>query len=254
MAAQLAQLAAEQRDVDAQVVAWQAERERREAGVEAHGRALADAQTALGGQERAVELLERDERGITEQLLALETQHAAAAVALQRQSSERDRALGARGRRHYRCRAAGRAAGAADTARLREEAGTGRSGSSSCAAASAAWVPVNALAPEEYTAAQQRHTFLTEQLADVRAASASLRDAIGTLDQVMQEHFETTFAAVGQEFSRTFTQLFGGGSAKLMLQEEERVGQGAPGIEIVAQPPGKRQLNLQLPVGRRARA
>lgn len=105
--------------------------------------------------------------------------------------------------------------------------------------------PVNALAPAEYQAAQERHTFLSEQLADVRAAVASLRIAIGDLDAVMQERFVTTFDAIGHEFERSFTQLFGGGSAKLSLVREA---DGSPvgGVDIVAQPPGKRLLNLQL--------
>lgn len=106
--------------------------------------------------------------------------------------------------------------------------------------------PVNALAPEEFRAAQERHAFLTTQLADVRAAAAAMRDAISQLDHVMEEHFSSTFEAVAREFSRKFTQLFGGGSARLVLLRGEN-GDGAyHGIDIIAQPPGKRQLNLQL--------
>ncbi len=104
--------------------------------------------------------------------------------------------------------------------------------------------PVNALAPQEYLAAQERYGFLTEQLADVRTAVTSLRSAIDDLEQVMQQRFATTLDAVGREFAQTFKQLFGGGSARLVLvgADEDAV----HGIEIVAQPPGKRQLNLQL--------
>jgi chromosome segregation protein len=78
----------------------------------------------------------------------------------------------------------------------------------------------------------------------VRAAASSLREAIGQLDHVMQEHFATTFEAVAQEFSRTFTDLFGGGTARLVLLDGDD--SGARGVDIIAQPPGKRQLNLQL--------
>jgi chromosome segregation protein len=106
--------------------------------------------------------------------------------------------------------------------------------------------PVNALAPEEYAAAQTRYTFLNEQLTDVRAAVATLRDAINQLDHVMQMNFETTFEAVAREFSNAFTQLFGGGSAHLVLLDPSENGTGTKGIDIIAQPPGKRQLNLQL--------
>jgi chromosome segregation protein len=105
--------------------------------------------------------------------------------------------------------------------------------------------PVNALAPAEYEAAQERHTFLSEQLADVRAATGSLRTAIGELDEMMQERFATTFDAIGHEFERSFKQLFGGGSAKLSLVRDAE-GSALGGVEIVAQPPGKRLMNLQL--------
>ncbi len=107
--------------------------------------------------------------------------------------------------------------------------------------------PVNALAPSEYVALQERHTFLSEQLADVRAASATLREAIRELDEMMDSQFDHTFSAVAEEFSASFTQLFGGGTAKMLLVGGESDGQPTRrGIEIVAQPPGKRQLNLQL--------
>ncbi len=62
----------------------------------------------------------------------------------------------------------------------------------------------------------------------------------------MQQQFSTTFEAVAVEFSATFTQLFGGGSARLVLQTHAGNGGSPDGIDIVAQPPGKRQLNLQL--------
>jgi chromosome segregation protein len=111
--------------------------------------------------------------------------------------------------------------------------------------------PVNALAPEEYAALQERHAFTSEQLADVRSAAATLREAIRELDELMDTQFDRTFGAVAQEFSATFTQLFGGGTARLALVGGQNGvdGNGTParrGIEIVAQPPGKRQLHLQL--------
>lgn len=105
--------------------------------------------------------------------------------------------------------------------------------------------PVNMLAPEEYRAAAERYEFLSGQLADVRSAAAALHEAIGKLDHVMQQHFSATFEAVAGEFGAAFTQLFGGGSARLVLQSPSDDGRPA-GIDIIAQPPGKRQLNLQL--------
>jgi chromosome segregation protein len=109
--------------------------------------------------------------------------------------------------------------------------------------------PVNALAPAEYATLLERHTFLNDQLADVRTASAMLREAIQELEDMMDTQFDRTFSAVAREFSAAFTQLFGGGTARLALVGSEENGDGRPtrrGIEIVAQPPGKRQLHLQL--------
>jgi chromosome segregation protein len=59
----------------------------------------------------------------------------------------------------------------------------------------------------------------------------------------MQQRFESTFAAVAAAFRRHFTALFGGGTARLVLTESES---GTPGVEIVAQPPGKRAQSLAL--------
>ena len=60
----------------------------------------------------------------------------------------------------------------------------------------------------------------------------------------MQERFAATFAAVAEAFKRHFTALFGGGTARLVLAENE--GGGVPGVEIIAQPPGKRAQALSL--------
>ena len=109
--------------------------------------------------------------------------------------------------------------------------------------------PVNALAPTEYATALERHTFLAAQLADVHSTMATLRDAIGELDLRMDERFGATFAGIAEEFSAAFTSLFGGGSARL-AQVGRELADGElgvrRGVEIIAQPPGKRQLHLQL--------
>lgn len=105
--------------------------------------------------------------------------------------------------------------------------------------------PVNALAPEEYATLLERHTFMQKQAEDVRATAALLRDAIADLGRYMDDQFRVTFAGIAQEFSAAFVRLFGGGSAELMLVDGRDDG-GRSGVEIVAQPPGKRKLNLQL--------
>ena len=110
--------------------------------------------------------------------------------------------------------------------------------------------PVNALAQAEYAALLERHTFLAAQLDDVRTTTATLRDAIRELDELMDSQFHATFTAVAHEFSAAFTRLFGGGSARLSLvgaaEDGDDSAGGRRGVDIVAQPPGKRQLHLQL--------
>jgi chromosome segregation protein len=207
------------------------------------------AQSGLREAEQRLELLEARERELTSATLALEATHGEAAVELQRRRSDRD-ALWERA-----------AEDAIDVEQLVAEPdapdaihpdGANDEGTPLAQRIEQLRTrlrrmgPVNALAPEEYHAAQERYVFLNEQLADVRAATVALREAIGQLDHVMQAHFVTTFEAVGREFSRTFTQLFGGGSARLVLLQGEDGEDGVRGIDILAQPPGKRQLNLQL--------
>jgi len=96
----------------------------------------------------------------------------------------------------------------------------------------------------EYEREAQHHAFLREQLADVQAAAASLRQLLAELHETMAAKFEATFAKVSKEFTKSFVTLFGGGTAKLILTTED---EGAPGgIDIVAQPPGKRLQGLAL--------
>lgn len=98
---------------------------------------------------------------------------------------------------------------------------------------------INPLALEEFEEVNARHSFLTTQLADLSAAAASLREVSAELERTMRERFATTFAAVALEFSKFFTRLFGGGNARLELSAR-RNDDGPEGVEIFAQPPGKR--------------
>jgi chromosome segregation protein len=215
--------------------------------VEATTMRVADAKEQIQVSETHLEALEVEDRKQTGQMLALEAEHADAAIAVERARSERD-LLWERAAEdnidieHVLVEDGGAEAldeAAVVTPELTQRVEQLRSRLRRMG-------PVNALAPEEYRAAQERHAFLSEQLADVRSAATSLRNAIGELDQVMQQHFTTTFDAVGREFSQTFTQLFGGGSAHLALLHTDGEMSSVKGIDIVAQPPGKRQLNLQL--------
>ncbi len=114
---------------------------------------------------------------------------------------------------------------------------------------------INPLALEEYEEASQRHSFMSTQLADLRAAETSLTELIEELQGAMQLRFQQTFKAVAAEFERTFERLFGGGQAQLILTQpgsngtSEEHGQepgGIIGVDILARPPGKRQQNLAL--------
>ncbi|PDW02121.1 AAA family ATPase [Candidatus Viridilinea mediisalina] len=112
---------------------------------------------------------------------------------------------------------------------------------------------VNPLALEEYEENAKRQAFLSGQVDDLRAASTTLMELIGELDTAMQSRFLSTFSAVASAFEQSFTQLFGGGTAKLLLTSSSNNGSEAPsspskqpGIEIIARPPGKKQQNIAL--------
>ena len=103
---------------------------------------------------------------------------------------------------------------------------------------------VNPSAPEEFAEVSDRHTFLTTQAADLEEAAHSLREVITELDEVMRLEFSETFDAVAERFSENFTQLFGGGTARLVLTDPDNISQ--TGVDVVARPPGKRQQTLAL--------
>ncbi len=103
---------------------------------------------------------------------------------------------------------------------------------------------VDSNAGREFDETSARHSFLSGQSADLVDGARSLREAIVELETSMRKQFDTTFVAVAAAFKRHFTSLFGGGTARLVMAENE--GGGVPGVEIVAQPPGKRAQSLSL--------
>jgi chromosome segregation protein len=102
--------------------------------------------------------------------------------------------------------------------------------------------PVNPLAMEEHAALAERHSYLQTQLADLLAAAESLRRVIAELDCTMRDQFAATFDQVNEAFQHFFSTLFGGGTARLELTNPQDV--TASGVEIFAQPPGKRMQPL----------
>jgi chromosome segregation protein len=97
---------------------------------------------------------------------------------------------------------------------------------------------------EEFERESAHYTFVRAQLDDVEDAAASLRRMLDDLKTTMEQRFEETFARVAEAFSEAFTALFGGGSAKLVMTTDHEGETG--GIDIVAQPPGKRLQGLGL--------
>lgn len=104
--------------------------------------------------------------------------------------------------------------------------------------------PINPNAVNEYDEALQRYSFLETQSDDLDRATKALKTVIAELDELMHKRFETTFDAVNRQFRHYFTTLFGGGSARLTLTNPDDLSE--TGVEIVAQPPGKRLQNLAL--------
>ncbi|HEC33272.1 MAG TPA: hypothetical protein ENI37_00970, partial [Chloroflexi bacterium] len=104
--------------------------------------------------------------------------------------------------------------------------------------------PVNPNAPQEYAETQERYQFLSTQVTDLEAASARLREVIADLDRMMEQAFRETFTAVAAAFGEIFTRLFNGGSARLELTDPGDLAH--TGVDIVAQPPGKRTQSLAL--------
>lgn len=103
---------------------------------------------------------------------------------------------------------------------------------------------VNPLAMHEYRETLQRYEFLTGQLRDLDETAQALRKLIKELDEVTQAKFAATFEKVAEAFKKYFGMLFNGGTAKLTLTNPDKLAE--TGIEILAQPPGKKPQNLAL--------
>lgn len=102
--------------------------------------------------------------------------------------------------------------------------------------------PINQEAPEDYRETRERYAFLCSQMADLREAEQQLRAAIDELSDEVRARFEKAFAEVNEAFGRFFSDFFGGGSARLLLTDPEHPAES--GLEIEAQPPGKRLHSL----------
>ena len=103
--------------------------------------------------------------------------------------------------------------------------------------------PVNMMALEELQEAEERYTFLETQRQDLLASIEDTAQAIREIDQVSRQQFLEAFKAVNAFFAESFRALFGGGIGEMRLSDENDADSG---IDIVAQPPGKRLQNVLL--------
>ncbi len=103
---------------------------------------------------------------------------------------------------------------------------------------------INEEAEAEHAALRERYDFLTAQCADLEQAAERLQQAIAEMNEIMHKAFRETFDAIAAAFQHTFKALFGGGQARLSLMNADDL--DACGVEIHAQPPGKRPQSLAL--------
>jgi len=104
--------------------------------------------------------------------------------------------------------------------------------------------PVNMMALEEYKETAQRHEFLETQRKDLLDSIENTHATIKEIDQISRTKFDEAFVRINENFSLTFSKLFGGGQAFMRLTDEENSIDS--GIDIVSQPPGKKLQNVLL--------
>ncbi len=103
---------------------------------------------------------------------------------------------------------------------------------------------VNIDSIKEYQELSKRYDFMCEQRLDIENTMAKLKDVIQEMTQIMKTEFTQKFEIINKNFSEVFQELFGGGKANLVLEDEKNVLEC--GIEIVVQPPGKKLQSLSL--------
>ena len=104
--------------------------------------------------------------------------------------------------------------------------------------------PVNMMALEEYNETSQRHSFLETQRKDLLDSIENTQASIKEIDEISHQKFDEAFKVINENFSVTFTKLFGGGQALMKLTDAENSAES--GIDIIASPPGKKLQNILL--------
>ena len=104
--------------------------------------------------------------------------------------------------------------------------------------------PVNLAAIEEYAELTERHTFLQQQMADVKASEKDIQQTIRTLEIRMKEEFSRTFDQIRENYHSIFTELFQGGHGDIQLEDPDNILESD--IIILASPPGKKLQHMNL--------
>ena len=103
---------------------------------------------------------------------------------------------------------------------------------------------VNVESIEEYKKQKERYDFMSEQRLDLENTMSKLRKIITDMTVIMKEQFEEKFKEINKNFGEVFAELFGGGKAEVKLEDEQNILEC--GIDITAQPPGKKLQNMLL--------
>ena len=103
---------------------------------------------------------------------------------------------------------------------------------------------VNLGSPQEFERINERYTYLTNQKTDLEEAEETLVNIINEMDDIMKDKFITTFNKIQIEFKKVFRDLFKGGHADLILTDPDNLLE--TGVEIIAEPPGKKLQNISL--------
>jgi chromosome segregation protein len=104
--------------------------------------------------------------------------------------------------------------------------------------------PVNLGTLDEYEELRTRHEFMTKQQEDLSRSIAELEEAIAKINSTTRKRLRDAFEALKNKFAEVFGTLFGGGRAELVLTDEHNILD--TGLEIIAQPPGKKVQNIHL--------
>ncbi len=103
---------------------------------------------------------------------------------------------------------------------------------------------INHMAVDDFKEAEERYNFYTKQLSDLNKAKADLEKVLAEIQEKSEQMFLETYKQISDNFQMMFKRLFNGGRAEITLEDEENV--LTSGINIFAQPPGKKLINLTL--------